>query len=461
MDKLPLPTINNSLLEMIGNTPLLEIKNIDVGVCRLFVKMESQNPGGSIKDRVAISIIEQAEKDGLLKPGGTIVEATAGNTGIGLALVGVLKGYKVILVIPDKMSREKILHLKAIGTEIVFTRSDVSKEDPEYYHNIAERIVKETPGAFYANQFGNPANAKAHEETTAPEIWEQMDHNIDAFVAGVGSGGTLSGVGKFFKNVSPSTQIIAADPEGSIIYDAVKKGTFSYEGGSWFVEGIGEDFIPDVLDLSYIDDAVTIPDSKAFKTLDLLLKKEGILAGSSAGTLVAGAIEWCKSQTEPKRVVSLICDTGNKYLSKAFDDAWLSNNGLNVRNLRNDLSDIVVMRADKQQVVSVKENDTVLIAYNRMRNSDFSQLPVLENDKLVGTISEDDILNYCAGNKDGFNQSIDKAMSNNLHKIDCKSSIDDLSSLLNKDSFAMIMEGETFIGIVTKVDLLAYLKNNN
>ena len=461
MDKLPLPEINNSLLEMIGNTPLLEIKNIDVGVCRLFVKMESQNPGGSIKDRVAISIIEQAEKDGLLKPGGTIVEATAGNTGIGLALVGVLKGYKVILVIPDKMSREKILHLKAIGTEIVFTRSDVSKEDPEYYHNIAERIVMETPGAFYANQFGNPANAKAHEETTAPEIWEQMDHNIDAFVAGVGSGGTLSGVGKFFKNVSPSTQIVAADPEGSIIFDAVKKGTFSYEGGSWFVEGIGEDFIPDVLDLSYIDDAVTIPDSKAFETLDLLLKKEGILAGSSAGTLVAGAIEWCKSQTEPKRVVSLICDTGNKYLSKAFDDAWLSNNGLNVRNLRNDLSDIVVMRADKQQVVSVKENDTVLIAYNRMRNSDFSQLPVLENDKLVGTISEDDILNYCAENKDGFNQSIDKVMSNNLHKIDCRASVDDLSLVLSKDNFAMIMEDETFIGIVTKVDLLAYLKNNS
>ena len=461
MDKLPLPTINNSLLEMIGNTPLLEIKNIDVGVCRLFVKMESQNPGGSIKDRVAVSIIEQAEKDGLLKKGGTIVEATAGNTGIGLALVGALKGYRVILVIPDKMSREKILHLKALGTEIVFTRSDVSKEDPEYYHNIAERIVNETPGAFYANQFGNPANAKAHEETTGPEIWEQMDHNIDAFVAGVGSGGTLSGVGKFFKNISPSTQIVAADPEGSVIFDAVKKGTFSYEGGSWFVEGIGEDFIPDVLDLSYIDDAVTIPDSKAFETLDLLLKKEGILAGSSAGTLVAGAIEWCRAQTEPKRVVSLICDTGNKYLSKAFDEAWLSNNGLSDKTLKNDLSDIVVMRADRKQVVSVKESDTVLIAYNRMRNSDFSQLPVLDTDKLVGIISEDDIFNYCFDNKDGFSHKIANAMSSDLPKVDCKSSISDLSSVLSKDNFAMIMEGETFIGIVTKVDVLAYIKNNS
>ena len=460
MDKLPLPKTNNSLLEMIGNTPLLEIKNIDVGVCRLFVKMESHNPGGSIKDRVAISIIEQAEKDGLLKSGGTIVEATAGNTGIGLALVGALKGYKVILVIPDKMSREKILHLKAIGTEVVFTRSDVSKEDPEYYHNIAEKIVKETPGAFYANQFGNPANAMAHETTTGPEIWEQMNHDVDAFVAGVGSGGTLSGVGKFFKSVSPSTQIIAADPEGSIIFDAVTKGSYSYDGGSWLVEGIGEDFIPDVLDLSYIDDAITIHDSKAFETLDILLKKEGILAGSSAGTLIAGAIEWCRAQKEPKRVVSLICDTGNKYLSKAFDDAWLSNNGFSSRNLRNDLSDLIVMRTDQQQVVSVKRDDTVLIAYNRMRNSDFSQLPVLDNDEVAGTINEDDILKYCSKNKDGFTHLVSKAMSNDLHQIDCKSSIEDLSILLGKDNFALIMERNTFLGIVTKVDLLAHLKKN-
>ncbi len=460
MDKLPLPDINNSLLEMIGNTPLLEIKNIDVGVCRLFVKMESQNPGGSIKDRVAISIIEQAEKDGILKPGGTIVEATAGNTGIGLALVGILKGYRVVLVIPDKMSREKILHLKAMGTEVVFTRSDVSKEDPEYYHNIAEKIVKETPGAFYANQFGNPANALAHEKTTGPEIWKQMDHNIDAFVAGVGSGGTLSGVGKFLKSVSPKIQIVAADPEGSIIFDAVKKGSYSYSGGSWLVEGIGEDFIPDVLNLSYIDDAITIPDQKAFETLEILLKKEGILAGSSAGTLVAGAIEWCRAQKEPKRVVSLICDTGNKYLSKAFDDAWLSNNGLSNRNLKNDLSDLIVMRADQKQIISVKEDDTVLIAYNRMRNSDVSQLPVLDGDEIVGTITEDEILRHCTENKDGFSSLVNVAMSSNLHQIDCNSSISDLSSLIDKSNFAIVMENNTFIGIITKVDLLAYLKKN-
>ena len=294
MKQLPLPDINHSLVEMVGNRPLLEIKNIDVGLCRLFVKMESQNPGGSIKDRVAMSIIEQAERDGLLKDGGTIVEATAGNTGLGLALIGVLKGYRVILVIPDKMSQEKILHLKALGTEIIFTRSDVSIEHPEYYHNIAERIVKETPGAFYANQFGNPANVLAHEKTTGPEIWEQMNHDLDAFVAGVGSGGTLTGVGKFLKSVSPKTKIVAADPEGSIIYDAVKKGSYEYKGGSWLVEGIGEDFIPDILDLSYVDDAVTIHDSVAFETLDILLKKEGILAGISSGASCLASVNIAK-----------------------------------------------------------------------------------------------------------------------------------------------------------------------
>ncbi len=460
MKKLPLPEINHSLLEMVGNTPLLEIKNIDVGLCRLFVKMESQNPGGSIKDRVAVSIIEQAETDGLLKSGGTIVEATAGNTGLGLALIGALKGYRVILVIPDKMSQEKILHLKALGTEIIFTRSDVSKDHPEYYHNIAEKIVKETPGSFYANQFGNPANVLAHETTTGPEIWEQMNHDIDAFVAGVGSGGTLTGIGKFFKSVSPETQIVAADPEGSIIFDAVKKGSFSYEGGSWLVEGIGEDFIPDILDLSYIDDAVTIHDSKAFETLDILLKKEGILAGSSAGTLVAGAIEGCKAQTEPKRVVTLICDTGNKYLSKVFDEAWLSNNGFNNRNLKNDLSDLVVMRADQGQVISVKEDDTVLIAYNRMRNSNISQLPVLSDGNVVGVVEENDILSNCLNKKNGFSDSIADVMSKDINQIDSKSSIDELSSILDEENFAIVMENNTFIGLLTKVDLLAYLKKN-
>ena len=285
MDKLPLPEINNSLLEMIGNTPLLELKNIDVGVCRLFVKMESQNPGGSIKDKVALSIIEQAEKDGLLKPGGTIVEATAGNTGIGLALVGVLKGYKVILVIPDKMSREKILHLKAIGTEIIFTRSDVSKEDPEYYHNIAEKIVNETPGAFYANQFGNPANAKAHEETTGPEIWEQTDGKIDGFVCASGTGGTIGGISSYLKEKNKNIKIYLSDPTGSALYNYISNGELKAEGGS-ITEGIGSSRVTKNFEDAKIDDAYSIDDHESLPILYDLIQNEGLSLGTSCGCLL-------------------------------------------------------------------------------------------------------------------------------------------------------------------------------
>jgi cystathionine beta-synthase len=320
--------INNSLLSLIGNTPMLKLSSVDTGVCELYVKLESQNPGGSIKDRIGLSIIEQAEESGDLKEGGTIIEATAGNTGIGLALVAALKGYKIILIIPDKMSREKILHLEGLGAEIILTRSDVPEGHPEYYHDVARRVAEETPGSFLANQFSNPANPFAHRTTTAPEIWDQMEGDLDAVVAGVGSGGTLTGLAEFFKEKDSSIQIVAADPENSIVADAVIKGSYSYEGGSWLVEGVGEDFIPDNLDLSLIDDAETVTDKEAFEVLQVLLQEEGILGGSSTGTLVAGAIKWCQKQTEPKKVVTFICDTGNKYLSKAFNKSWLHVNNL-------------------------------------------------------------------------------------------------------------------------------------
>ena len=309
-------TINTSLLSLIGNTPMLKLKAFDTGPCELFVKLESHNPGGSIKDRVGLAIIEAAEKSGELKPGGTIIEATAGNTGIGLALVAAIKGYKIILVIPDKMSREKILHLEGLGAEIVLTRSDVPEGHPEYYQDLARKIVAETPGSFLANQFSNPVNPMIHRTTTAPEIWEQMNGNLDAVVAGVGSGGTLTGMAEFFKEKDPSIKMVAADPEGSIIADAVTKGSFSYDGGSWLVEGVGEDFIPDVLNVELLHDAAIVSDKEAFQTLQTLIREEGILGGSSTGTLVAGAVKWCQKQTTPKRVVTFICDTGNKYLSK-------------------------------------------------------------------------------------------------------------------------------------------------
>ena len=451
--------ISPSLLSLIGDTPLVEIKNIDTGLCKLYVKMESHNPGGSIKDRTATYIIDQAEKEGSLKPGGTIIEATAGNTGIGLALVGIMKGYRVLLVIPDKMSLEKVAHLKALGAEVIFTRSDVGKDHPEYYHNIAESLVKEIPGAFYADQFNNPANILAHEETTGPEIYEQMDKDIDAFVAGVGSGGTITGVGRYLRKVSPQTSIVVADPIGSVIKDAVKTGSYNYKGGSWFVEGIGEDFIPTNCDLEVIDDAISVSDKEAFEAIHILLKKEGILAGSSAGTLFAGAIKWCKNQKETKRVVTLICDTGNKYLSKAYNEKWLIHNDLIIKDSKGDLQDIIAFRADKNQIIYVKPEDTLSTAFNRMNNSDISQLPILEEEKLIGMITENDILHHCTNNK-GFEKKVSECMQENYVSLQINSSLDDLIELLKENNIAIILNDKKFVGIITRIDLLAYLKRN-
>ncbi|MCH8173464.1 MAG: pyridoxal-phosphate dependent enzyme, partial [Proteobacteria bacterium] len=374
---------------MIGNTPMLKVTKIDTGCCELYLKLENQNPGGSIKDRIALTMIAAAEADGRLKPGGTLVEATAGNTGLGLALVASQKGYKLILVIPDKMSEDKIFHLKALGAECIITRSDVSKGHPEYYADMAERIAKETPGAFLVNQFGNPANPYAHETTTGPEIWEQMDHKVDAIVAGVGSGGTVAGLAKFFNKVSPETKMILADPEGSVLAEGVKTGTLAKEVGSWVVEGIGEDYVPEVLDLKVCDDAYIIPDKEAMEVIWELLRKEGIIAGSSTGTLLGAALRYCREQKTPKRVVTFVCDTGNKYLSKAFNEYWLIDQGFVERTTKDNLLDIIARRHAEHAVVTASPSDTLEAAFKRLMLYGISQLPVLSKEgALEGLIGE-------------------------------------------------------------------------
>ncbi len=315
-----------TILDLIGNTPMIKVNHIDTGVCNLFLKLESANPGGSIKDRIGLSMINEAEKSGLIRPGSILIEATAGNTGLGLALVAAAKGYKLILIIPDKMSREKILHLKAMGVEVIITRTDVNKGHPEYYQDMAERIANETQNAFYINQFGNHANPLAHETTTGPEIYKQLGGKVDAVVCGIGSSGTLTGLTHYFQKVKPDVEMIVADPQGSIIKDFITKGTFG-EAGSWLVEGIGEDFIPSIADFSMTKKAYTISDEESFLTARAILRKEGILAGSSSGTLIAAAIKYCQEQKHPKNVVTFVCDSGNKYLTKMFDDLWLRNNG--------------------------------------------------------------------------------------------------------------------------------------
>jgi cystathionine beta-synthase len=443
---------------MIGNTPMLELTAFDTGPCRLFVKLENQNPAGSIKDRVGLAMVEDAEADGRLKPGGTIVEATAGNTGLGLALAASQKGYKLILVIPDKMSPDKTRHLRALGAEIRLTRSDVPKGHPEYYQDMAERIVAETPGAFWASQFDNPANPKAHETGTGPEIWQQMGGDIDAFVAGVGSGGTISGCGRFLKSKNPNIRIVVADPVGSVVATAAETGEVTYDGGSWLVEGIGEDFIPPNLDLSVIDDGVTVSDKEAFATTGELLRKEGILGGSSTGTLLAGAIKWCRQQTEPKRVVTFVCDTGNKYLSKAFDEAWLVEQGLADRQTYGDLRDLIVRRADQGRVISVGAKDTLNTAYGRMRANDISQVPVMDDEGIVGLLDEEDLMLAIHDDHARFGEPVSKYMTSALETVEVGASTEALLPLFRSSKVAIVMEGDTFLGIITKVDLINHMR---
>jgi cystathionine beta-synthase len=451
-----------SVLDLIGDTPLIEVTRIDRGPSRLFLKLESANPSGSIKDRPARTMIEAAEADGRLKPGGTIVEATAGNTGLGLALVGGRKGYRTLLVVPDKMAREKVLHAKAMGAEVVTTRSDVGKGHPDYYQDLAETITRRTPGAFYVNQFANPANPLAHERTTGPEILRQMDGKVDAIVVGVGSGGTLTGIGRFMRAASPATAMILADPAGSVLAPYVETGRMG-KVGSWAVEGIGEDFVPPNADLTLVAKAFSIPDSESFAMARELLRAEGMLAGSSSGTLLAAALRYCRAQSEPKRVVSLVCDSGAKYLSKVFNPTYLAQEGWTYPHRRGTVRDVVTHRYSEGTAVVVRPQDNLRTVFARMRSADVSQLPVIdESGHVVGLVDESDVLAALLTEPGDanhvFERPVKDVMVKRLDTISADAPIADLIPLFRRDHIAIVMDGDQFLGIATRLDLINYFR---
>ena len=452
------PPVYSNALEMIARTPLLAVKKLDTGPCELFLKLENQNPGGSIKDRVGLYLIEAAERDGRLKPGGTLIEATAGNTGLGLALVAGQKGYRLLLVIPDKMSQEKIFHLRAMGAEVVMTRSDVHKGHPEYYQDYAARLAKETPNSLYVNQFGNDANPLAHEETTAPEIWEQMEHKVDAIVAGVGTGGTMTGLSRYFARTAPQVELVLADPAGSVLAEYVQTGHLAHGERGWLVEGIGGDSVPAVSDLSRVKKAYTIPDAEAFKTCRDLLKKEGIIAGTSTGTLLAAALRYCREQTTPKRVVTFVCDSGNKYLSKVYNDYWMLDQGFLEREKFGDLRDLIARRHWEHAAVTVNADETVLAAYRRMKLYDVSQIPVLEEGRIVGIIDEEDVLMEVFSNPQHFSEPVRGAMETHLVTVPVDAPLSQLMVIFRGGMVAIVMDGEKFLGIITRIDLLNWLR---
>jgi cystathionine beta-synthase len=451
-------TIHQSVLELIGRTPMVKAQRLDTGPCELFLKLECMNPGGSIKDRIGLAMIEGAERAGKIRPGDTLVEGTAGNTGIALALVAQQKGYRLILVVPDKMSREKIFNLKAMGAEVVLTRSDVGRGHPEFYIDYAERIARETPNAYFINQFANPDNAAAHETVTGPEILAQMEGRMDAIVFGLGSSGTMTGLGRFFAKAAPHVDLILADPQGSILTQYVNEGVRPETVGTWTVEGIGSGFIPELADFSNVRRAYQIPDRESYLAGRELLLKEGVLGGSSTGTILAAALRYCREQTAPKRVVAFVCDTGNKYLSKMYNDYWMLDNGYLERPVHGDLRDLILRPYAQRDTVVVAPTDLLTVAYQRMKLYDVSQLPVMDGERIVGILDESDVLLHVYGDETRFQDPVATAMVAKLDVIDVRAPVESLMPIFDRGHVAIVMDGERFLGLITRIDLLNWLR---
>ncbi len=447
------PSPVRSALDLIGNTPLIELTRTETGCCRLFLKLECQNPGGSIKDRPARRMIRAAEESGRLRPGATIIEGTAGNTGLGLALIARLKGYRMVVVMPDKMAREKAHHLRALGAEIVPSRSDVSKGHPDYYSDLAARLERETPGSLYINQFANPANVAAHEFETGPEILSQMDHRIDAFVAGAGTGGTITGVGRALRKANPDIALVLADPTGSVLAPLITEGVLPEAVGNWAVEGIGEDYVPPILELDRVTEAIAVTDAESFAAARALLTDEGLLAGSSTGTLLAAALRWCRRQTRPQRVVTLACDTGNKYLNRMFDDGWMREEGHAPGTVRGNLGDLVMRRHEDGQVVTVSVDAPLATACGRLRDAGGDRpLPVLDDQGRVrGVIDAAVALDAIrAGRRDASCGEVAAPG----RSLDVGADRADLERRVAQAGYAVVTDDDLLIGVVTGLDLL-------
>jgi len=365
----------NNILDAVGRTPIVRLNTVGSHVdSALHVKCEFMNPGGSVKDRPALQIIEDYEAEGKLTPGGTIVEATSGNTGMGLAMAAAVKGYKCIFVMPDKMSQEKILALRAFGAKVMVTPTNVEPDDPRSYYCVARRMVEETPNAVLANQYHNPSNPKAHVLTTGPEIWEQTGGEIDAMVISMGTGGTISGIGGYLKEKNPNIRIIGIDPIGSIYYDYFRTGKIT-TAHTYKAEGFGEDFLPTTMDFSIVDDVVRVSDKETFLMTRRLVREEGLYAGGSSGAAVAGMIKWAERQVKPMNVVSIACDSAMRYLSKIFDDEWMRENGFIDPEFAGRVADVLAMHP--RTLFSVLPSSTVTDVISMMRSHGLSQLPVI------------------------------------------------------------------------------------
>jgi cystathionine beta-synthase len=442
--------MHESILQSVGWTPLVRLRRLAGDVPPIVcVKVESMNPGGSVKDRVGMAMIAEAEQRGWLRPGGTIIEATAGNTGVGLAMVAAVKGYRCIFVLPDKMSQEKIALLKAYGAEVVITATNVAPDSPESYNGVADRLAREVPGAWRPNQFTNLANPEIHYRTTGPEIWEQTEGKVTAFVTGVGTGGTLSGVGRYLKERNPEVKIIGADPEGSVLSGGTPK--------PWKVEGIGEDFVPKTFNSQVVDDWVRVSDAESFHFARALSRLEGILAGGSSGTSLGAALRYARRLTPRDVVVAMVCDTGRNYLSKLYDDRWLAENRLVLSEQpSHSLGDLLKTRGPRM-LVSIGPDATVEEAIVQMQSAGISQLPVLENGKPVGAIQEVTLARVLHDNSDPNQVKVGEVMARPLPALDVSVHLDEAYRLLLSGNTGVLAtrDGQV-VDIITRIDLVQY-----
>jgi cystathionine beta-synthase len=455
--------VYGDILKTIGNTPLVQLKRIGRGLPNpLYAKVEFFNPGGSVKDRIAVNIIEDAEKNGLLKPGGTVVEATSGNTGAGLAIVCAHRGYKSIFVMPDKMSHEKIQLLRAFGGKVVITPTAVAPEDPRSYYNVARKIVEETPNSILANQYHNPQNPLSHYQTTGPEIWEQTQGQVTDVVLTMGTGGTITGVSRYLKEKNPDIRIIGVDPVGSILLETWQQGKIpdDVEAFPYKVEGIGEDFLPSTLDLNCIDDVIKIGDKESFQWARRLVKEEGIFAGGSAGTAVAAAVRYARDLPAGRLVVVLLPDSGSRYLSKFYDDKWMRENGfLEASWSEIPLSDVLAAKS-KHGLISVCVDDRITDVISTLKEHDISQVPALYPDgKLAGLVTEIDLLKYMleSNRHHGHEETISNIIRPAETIFTTTMPLEAALPSIVEDNVVIVSEADRPVGILTKIDVLDFI----